>query len=109
MLGHGQLRGLDVLSLADGGEQLGELVLRLTLGAAEGMVLDLPLAGDGIAAGVELQLPRPLAALADVALHDNPSRPLTPRTYPARGSTFIRSSSKSWPAATSPSFTFAAA
>ena len=53
----GQLAGLDIAGVADGGDQPCELDLRLPLGAPEADVLDLPLAGGGIAPGVEFQLP----------------------------------------------------
>jgi hypothetical protein len=56
MLGNSQFRRLDEGTLLHAGQQLGELVLRLAFGSLETHILDVALAGRGIAAVVEFQL-----------------------------------------------------
>src|SRR5690349_11173783 len=62
-----QLRAADVFAFPNCRNELGELDLGFRPGALEGMILDDPLAGHLIAAGIEFQFPRMLAASADVS------------------------------------------
>lgn len=66
---NGGLVRLDVPALRDRCDQLGQLDLRLALGAAERVELDLALARSLVRARIEFEPKRVLAALLDVASH----------------------------------------